>query len=221
MYSWGLRTALVNAIAGRIREEFAGMGKTEEGFMSKIALSDFLNYVEVDRGFIYDYSPDERLEFYLESLADRKPTTIATMLEEWFVLWISKWRQRVKLTMKSEVGEEELMKKIEEKTRAYMGLPLIAEAKLFALGSLVKSGEVCFTNLLSDSVLKGTLYYIASRSNSLDEVVKVLEKNPVLLISEIVKRVRSMSRFKGPLVTLKLEQALFSEEGARFMGFKS
>lgn len=221
MYSWGLRTALANAIAGRIREEFAGMGKAEEGFMSKIALSDFLNYVEVDRGFIYDYSPDERLEFYLESLADRKPTTIATMLEEWFVLWISKWRQRVKLTMKSEVGEEELVRKIEEKTRAYMGLPLIAEARLFVLGSLVKSGEVCFTNLLSDSVLKGTLYYIASRSNSVDEVVKVLEKNPALLISEIVKRVRSMSRFKGPLVTLKLEQALFSEEGARFMGFRT
>lgn len=221
MYSWGLRAALANAIAQRIREEFAGMGKAEEGFMSRIALSDFLNYLEVDRGFIYDYSPDERLEFYLESLAERRPATLAAMLEEWFVLWVSKWRQRVKLTTKSEAGEEELMRRVEEKTRAYMGLPLVAEARLFALGSLVKSGEVCFTNLLSESVLKGALYHIALHAGSADEVVRTLEKNPALLISEIVKRVKSMARFRGPLVTLKLEQALFSEEGARFMGLST
>ena len=221
MYSWGLRVALSNALQRRIREEFGSMSRAEEGFMTRVSISDFLNYLKVDRGFIYDYSPEERLNFYLETLAERRPATLASMLDEWFALWAAKWRQRVKLTMKGVKREEEVVRRINERTRPLMELPVAAQAKLFALGSLVRSGEVCFTDLLSESAVKGALYYMVSRASGPEVVAKVIGRNPTLLLSEVIKRVKAMARFKGPLVTLKLEQALFSEEGARFLGFRA
>jgi hypothetical protein len=212
MLSRGAAAALREILARKVALEFGGMSKSEESFMVGVSARDFLNYVKVERGFLYDdYAPDERAEAYVENLMEAKPLVLASMLDEWFMLWAVKWRQRVKLAAKGDV-DEEYARRVEQAARPFADTPLYAEAKRFALGSLVKSGEVCFTDLLSDIVVKSTLYFMVSRASG-DEVRWALERNPVLLLSEITKRVRSMAKFKGPLVALKLERVVFEDKG--------
>lgn len=197
-------------LARKVALEFGRMSRSEESFIVGVSARDFLNFVKVDKGFLYDeYAPEERAEAYVENLMEVKPLALASMLDEWFMLWAVKWRQRVKLAAKSDTDEEQA-KRIEQAVKPFTGTPLYAEAKRFALGSLVKSGEICFTDLLSDIVVKGAIYYLASRAGS-DEAQKMLERNPLILLDEITKRVKSMAKFKGPLVALKLERVVFED----------
>ncbi len=212
MLSRGAAAALRGVLARKIAAEFGGMSKSEESFMVGVSVRDFINFVKVDRGFLYDeYAPDERAEAHIESLMEMKPAALASMLDEWFTLWALKWRQRVKLAAKGDY-DEEYAKRLEQAVKPFVDLPLYAEAKRFALGSLIKSGEVCFTDLLSDVVVKNSIYSMVSRGSS-EEVRRVLERNPLLLINEVTNRVKAMARFKGPLVALKLERVVFEDGG--------
>ncbi|RLE86520.1 MAG: hypothetical protein DRJ96_00630 [Thermoprotei archaeon] len=218
MLSRGLRAALATMLSRRLINEFGNLNRAERSFMLRVSTEDFFNYVKVEQGFIYDYSPDERASFYLEVLSEREPLKLAHLLDDWFSVWALKWRQRVRLAM-GDREDESLVEKIRRRTAALQGLPIIGEAKRFALGSLIRSGEVCFTNLLSDSVVRGALYHMLNRASSPEEVKRALERNPALLLDEVIKRVRSLVKYKGPLVTLKLEIALFSDEGLMSLGF--
>lgn len=218
MLSRGLRAALVTMLSRKLVSEFGDLNRAEKKFMVRVSTEDFLNYVKVEQGFIYDYSPDERASFYLEVLSEREPLKLSYLLDEWFSVWALKWRQRVRLAM-GEVEDGALIEKMRRRTAALVGLPMVGEARRFALGSLIRNGEVCFTNLLSDSVVRGVLYHMLSRANSSEEVKKALERNPTLLLDEIIKRVRSIVKYKGPLVTLRLEMALLGDEGLMSLGF--
>lgn len=210
----GFSNVAVRAVLARkISREFGEMSSTEVKFMTDVCTRDFINFVGVEKGFLYDLAPDERVALYFEELVEYKPTVFASMIEEWFGLWTVKWRQRVKLGERSDI-DEKLLRMVEERARPFMDLPVVREARLFALGSLIKSGEVCFTVLLSSTVVRDSLYCIASRASSPNEVRGAIERNPALLLNEIVKRVRAMAKFRGPLVTLKLERIAFNEGGA-------
>lgn len=212
MLSAATMAALRRILARKVEMEFGRMSVGEESFMVGVSARDFINFVKVEKGFLYDeYMPDERAEAYIESVMETKPLALTAMLDEWFMLWAMKWRQRVKLAAKGEVDEEQA-KRVEQATSPFLNSPLYAEAKRFALGSLIKSGEVCFTDLLSDMVVKSTLFSMVSRANS-EEVRRSLERNPTLLLNEIVRRVKAMASFRGPLVMLRLERVVLEDRG--------
>lgn len=198
-------------IAKKIAQEFGGMSEPEESFMTSVCGRDFLNYLKVEKGFLYDGSPDEAAIKYVEYLMEERPILYVALVDEWFPIWAMKWRQRVKLAGDKDF-DEKLMQRIEQNTRPFTTLPLFEEAKRFALGSLVKNGELCFTDTLSDTIVKNILYVMVARSNGADEVIKALERNPLLLLSEVIKRVKALARFRGPLIAVRFENVIFNNE---------
>ncbi|MCS7104409.1 MAG: hypothetical protein NZ954_02430 [Thermofilaceae archaeon] len=211
MYS-EVSTALRTLLSKKISWEFGRVSRAEESFMTSVSARDFLNYVKVEQGFLYDnQAPEERAIYYIEDLIERKPFLLSSILDDWFTVWAMKWKQRVKLASDKDV-DEELVKRIEQETKLFIGLPVFEEAKRFALGSLVKNGEVCFTDTLSEVVVKNTLFSMVVRAGSSEDVRKTLDRNPIFLLNEISKRVKMLSKFKGPLVALKFERVIFSEE---------
>lgn len=215
----GARATLAAILGRKLLSEFGSLNMAERNLMLKVSVEDFLNYIKVDRGFIHEYSPNERAEFYIEVLSDRAPLTLMRVIDDWFDVWAFKWRQRVRLVMDEE-EDSSINVRVREKTDPLVReLRVVREARRFALGSLIRSGEVCFTNLLAESVVRGVLYYMLQRASSSREVREALERNPTLLLDEIIRRVKSMSKYKGPLVTLRVEAAMFSEEGFMPLGF--
>ncbi|MEM0023051.1 MAG: hypothetical protein QW407_04970 [Thermofilaceae archaeon] len=210
MYNRSL-AAFKATFAKKIAQEFGKMSDPEESFMTSVCSRDFLNYVKVEKDFLYDDSPDEAAMRYVEYLMEERPIVYVSLVDEWFPIWAMKWRQRVKLADDKDF-DEKLMQKIEQGTRPFFNLPLFEEAKRFALGSLVKSGEVCFTDTLSETIVKNILFMMVSRSNGADEVIKALERNPILLLNEVTRRVKALARFKGPLIAVRFENVIFNNE---------
>jgi len=209
MVAWGV-AAYRAVFARRIAQEFGGVSKAEESFMADVCSRDFLNYVKVEKGFLYDeHSPDERALYYIGYLMEERPVEFVALLEEWFPVWALKWRQRVKLAAKSDF-DEKLQQRIEQSIRPFLNTQVFEEAKRFTLGSLIKSGEVCFTDTLSETVVKNVLYTFVSRSSGAEEVKRTLERNPALLLDEIVRRVKALSKFKGPLIAVRFERVIGS-----------
>lgn len=208
---WSL-AAFKATFSRKLAQEFGGLSKAEESFMVNVCSRDFLNYVKVERGFLYDdQAPDERALRYLEYLMEEKPITYVAMVDEWFPVWALKWRQRVKLASEREF-DEKLVQRIERETQPLVKHPIFEEARRFALGSLIKSGEICFTDTLSEMLIKNILFTMLTRSGNAEEIKNVLERNPILLFNEITSRVRALARFKGPLIAVRFERVIFGNE---------
>ncbi len=205
-------SALTSTLARRMEQEFGRLSEAERTFMTRICARDLLNYVKVEKGFLYgEQPPDEAALRYLEFLMEERPTAYVLLVDEWFPVWALKWRQRVKLASEREF-DEKLVERIERAAQPFVNLPLYEEARKFALGSLIKSGEVCFTDSLSEMVVKNILYSMVMRASGAEEVRGALERNPLLLLNEITKRVRALARFGGPLVALRFEKIIFGGE---------
>lgn len=200
--------ALRATLARKIAQEFGGMSELEESFMTGVCGRDFINYIKVERDLLYDEQfSDDRALHYIEYLMEERPIAFAATVDEWFSLWALKWRQRVKLATKNDF-DEELLRKIESEIQPFTSLRSFEEAKRFALGSLVKSREVCFTDTLSEITVKGVLYAMVTRSGGAEEVKRALERNPIILLNEITKRVKALSSFKGPVIAVRLERVI-------------
>jgi len=212
-------SVLREVFSRRLAEEFGNLSKSELELMLRVSSRDFLNYIKVKQGYLYEEEADDRAQAYIENLVDEAPLVFLKMIDEWFDVWAMKWRQRVKLVMGPEEEDEKRGLEVKSKTDPFFKqLPSLDEAVRFALGSLILNGETCFTDLLSESTVRNALFYMVTRASSPEDVVRVLEKNPALLLDEIVKRVKNMSRYKGPLVTLRVEVGLLQSDSGYGLG---
>ena len=200
-----------NLVNRYLRKKFEGLSKVELDFMSEVARADFLNYVMTQEDFLYEDNAErlalDAIIYYIEE----EPFRIDALLSEWLDVWSWKWKQRVKLVLK----EDPNLAKAEEMFNQRLG-PVIPKVKnyewfrKFAIGSLINIKEVCFTNLLSDSIVKGVLFKIA-KSLPPEKTVQVIEKNPLFVLGEIVNRVKELKTFKGNLVVVRLNSSFFKD----------
>lgn len=209
-----LYTSLINRY---IQKKFDDLSKSELEFMSEVARADFINFVMVEEGFLYEEDGEQlaydAILYYLEE----EPLRADALLSEWIDVWSWKWKQRVKLVLKDDPSIE----KTEELLNKKLG-PVIPRIKnygwfrRFTIGSLISVNEVCFTNLLSDSIVKGAIFKVA-KSLPPDKAVNIIEKNPMFVVEEIINRVKELKTFKGNLVIVRLNPQFFEERRERLV----
>ncbi|RLE61461.1 MAG: hypothetical protein DRJ35_00535 [Thermoprotei archaeon] len=211
-------TALyTNLINRNIQKKFDNLSKTELEFMSEVARADFINFVMVEEGFLYEENGEELAFDAIIYYIEEEPLRIDALLSEWIDVWSWKWKQRVKLVLQDDPS----MVKAEQLLNQKLS-PVIPRIKnynwfrRFTLGSLINVNEVCFTNLLSDSIVKGALFKVA-KTLPPDKVVEIIEKNPMFVIEEIVSRVKELKAFKGNLVVVRLNPKFFEERRERLV----
>lgn len=205
-------STLKSIISHYLSKIFPDISQQEADFMSDVAVEDFINYVSVQNNFLYDNDFSIKTLNYITFLAKEDPFKMDKILSEWLEVWILKWKQRVKLVMSDDPESTKSIKTLEDKVSPLvnnLGEDLVYFKK-FAIGSLVMQGEVCFTNLMADMVVKEVLFKVASSQNT-DEALKFVRANPLFIINELVKRVKEVSRFKGNLVVVRINPAFFQE----------
>lgn len=179
----------------------------EAKFMANIAMIDYYNYYKISHE-LYGLSHDVISAMIEESLRDYSLIT-SKEISDWMDVWIWKWRQRVKLVMDDKEFSEAT--KIDKKlVKLYLEIPYREELKELIIGSLVRSEEVCFTELLAENILKASIVEV-SKGFSPKTVIKALRENPILILDIALRKVKKLKHFKGHLILVKVENRLFDE----------
>ncbi len=194
-----------------LAKKIEGLSTPENHTMSEIAVKDFLNYYKTTRNLLGIPGSTENAKYMLEDELEEHPVEMIKEIEEWLDNWLIKWRQRVKLTL-SPIKEEKDIQKMEMQIAPVMSrLTFIEELRDIVIGSLVKSGEICFTDLLADNIIKAALMSVAQYYTDKNKMIQILEKNPHIILEAVLKKVKSIKNFKGPLVTIRIEKRLFRD----------
>lgn len=214
-YSYAARNNVLTVVLSRIlSKKFMIVNRSEREIMSAVASEDFINYYSVLLG-IEEFEDAEELAYkYIENMFERSPTEIIAEIDKWIDVWMWKWKQRVKLAMKNE--ENKSVSKVDiAVNNILLRIKGLKEIKRFAIGSLIRNNEVCFTNLLADNIVKSIIYKFALHIRDEKKVSEILNRNKHIFVNEIVSRVKSLKKFKGQLVIINVSGYVFNEGNNR------
>jgi len=171
--------------------------------MYKIAVEDFINFCAVKWKLSIE---DVRYKFELE--LEDKGLELKEEVDAWVNLWLITWKKRVKLVFTDEEYNrytktiQQLIRK-DKTQRKYRNVSFqrIKQFKWATIECLVHNGELCFTNVLAEEIIKQRLSVYEKSLND--------AKGKLDALYFIMRRVRSLSRISGPLIFLKVNKLLF------------
>jgi len=193
-----------------LEEKLRDISKAEKSIMTSIAVEDYKNYLKVELDLLGVEDADYYIYQELKSRLER-PEFFKKELEEWLEAWLLKWRQRVKVVFKDE-QEFKMKKKIDAETLdLWANLEIRKELQDLVIGSLIRSGEYCLTNTIAESIIRGELFKYYKYVGDKRKLSELIEKNPVMLLRDVLRMVKIVSKNKGYLVSIKLDDKIFSE----------
>jgi len=190
------------SLASLLQRKLGELSNPELRMMLDVSSADYLNYVKVRRGLIGLPDSTETAIFLVEEAFEDNPVEAVKDLSEWLDLWIVKWRQRVRLVLTPSRSGAEAQRIEGLASSVYARLPFISELKDLTVGSLIEVGEVCFTNFLAESMIKNSLAKMLRDAGNERRLLNVLKDNPFLLLDEVLRQVKKLRHYKGPLVTV-------------------
>jgi len=184
------------------------ISELESKLMANVALRDFKNYLKVTEGFLGDVDSDYKVQVLICDYLEKSPATLRGVLEEWLDYWTVKWKQRVKLAWR----DEELksgQKTFTTTESVWRKIPRRRELKELIIGSLISHKEICFTDIVSESLIRSVLYKYMTSLRDNEKVLSFVERNPVTLLNDVLAHVEKLVRTRGPLVVLRVNKKLF------------
>lgn len=177
-------------------------GELEGEWLVHVALQDLENYVK----------------------SQPRPTNASweAYLEYWIERWVDKWRERVKLA----IGLEDLKifeayeRLVKETKLLWSKFPNLREALELVVDALVSVSEICFTNLMAESLLRKELYECRRRCKSDGEVLRKIEENPleiVKIVKSAIRAAKNLKESKGHLILLKVDERVLKTSTGRIV----
>ncbi len=171
----------------------------------QVACQDFTNYLKFQWNLIGKEASQCELVEKLELLFKEDASELDAFLTVWSGIWFKKWKERVKLLIgdqnaskwskmtKSVSNAEPLWRKIENKQ----------DLQEIVVATLIKNGEICGTEILSENLLKMEL---AEKRNQLmndrDRIFTV--------VNNTLRKAREMAQSKGPLIFVKIDKGYYN-----------
>ena len=173
----------------------------------QVACQDFTNYLKFHWNLIGKEANQCELVEKLENFFRENPDELEEFLTMWVGMWLKKWKERVKLLIgeqnankwskvsKTLTSAEPFWKKIERKQ----------ELTEVIVATLLKNGEICGTEILSENLLKMELG---------EKCVQYLgDKEQVFtIVNNALRKAREMALSKGPLIFVKIDKGYYSPE---------
>jgi len=151
-------------------------------------------------------SADYELIKKLYSFHQEEPKELEEFVDAWTGIWIKKWSERVKLLIGQQEEEnsnwQKVSKKICDAEPLWKTLPNRREVEDVVVESLIRNGEICGTNILSENLIKMEL-------GSTEKIDVKKDEDALNLISGTLRRARNLSRSKGPLIFVRLDKKFF------------
>jgi len=171
----------------------------------QVACQDFTNYLKFHWNLIGKESNQYEMVEKIENLYKQDACELDAFLTIWAGIWFKKWKERVKLLIgnqnankwskmsKTLQDAEPLWRKIEHKQE----LLEVVEA------TLIKNGEICGTEILSENLIKVELGERNLKDISDQELA-------VTTLNNALRRAREMAQSKGPLIFVKVDKGYYN-----------
>jgi hypothetical protein len=170
----------------------------------QVACQDFTNFLKFHWNLIGKEASQCELVEKLEKLFKENPTELEEFLTVWVGIWLRKWKERVKLLIgrqnankwnkvsKTLSKAEPLWKKVERKQ----------ELQEVVVATLIKNGEICGTEILSENLLKMALG--EKRVRHLKDKERIFA-----VVNNSLRKAREMAQSRGPLIFVKIDKGYY------------
>jgi hypothetical protein len=177
---------------------------TSDRKVLQVACQDFTNYLKYHWSLIGKEANQCELVEKLEGLFKENPAELEEFLAVWIGIWFKKWKERVKLLIgnqnaskwakvsKTLSNAEPYWKKIEHKQ----------EMQEIVAATLIKNGEICGTEILSENLLKMELG---------EKHMQILgdDERTFSVVNNALRKARDMAQSKGPLIFVKIDKGYY------------
>ena len=168
-----------------------------------IAYQDFMNYLKFHWGLSEQNAAELRVREKILSYSNEKPCELEEFVNIWTGIWIKKWGGRVKLI----IGSQDLQRCKRADKLLINGAPLWRrlkdrhKIKDLIVEALIKHGEICGTSILAEDMIKIELGSCKEKQANINE-----QENLLGVVNKVLKKVRQISRSKGPLIFIRLNK---------------
>jgi hypothetical protein len=171
----------------------------------QVACQDFTNFLKFHWNLIGKEASQCEVVERLENIFKEDSSELDAFLTVWIGIWFKKWKERVKVLIgdqnasrwnkisKNLVNAEPLWKRIEHKQ----------ELQEMIISTLLKNGEICGTEILSENLLKMELG--EKRVQDLKEQEQIC-----VVVNEALRKAREMSQSRGPLIFVKVDKGYYN-----------
>lgn len=171
----------------------------------QVACQDFTNFLKYHWNLIGREASQCDLVEKLEKLYKEDPGELDEFLSVWVSVWLKKWKQRVKLLIGSQNSSKwsKASKNIRDADPIWKKIERKKEMQEIVVSTLIKNGEICGTEILSENLLKMALG--EKRIQSLEEKQRLFTA-----VNNTLRKARDMAQSKGPLIFVKIDKGYYS-----------
>jgi hypothetical protein len=171
----------------------------------QVACQDFTNYLKFHWNLIGKESNQCEIVDKLEQLYKENPAELEEFLAVWANTWFKKWKERVKLLIGVQNNNKwsKVSKVLSTAEPLWKKLECKHELQEMVVGTLLKNGEICGTDILSENLLKMEL---GER-----DVQDIEDKEQILkVVNSALRKARDMAQSRGPLIYVKIDKGYYS-----------
>jgi hypothetical protein len=170
----------------------------------QVACEDFTNYAKFHWELMGKETCQLELADKLEQIFKEDHVEFEEFVNVWIGVWFKKWKERVKLL----IGEgnaskwSKVTKTINNAEPLWRTLEGKQEIRELIVTTLIKNGEICGTEILSENLMKMELG--EKRVQYLSDKERVL-----IAVNNALRKGRDMAQSKGPLIFVKIDKGYY------------
>ena len=170
----------------------------------QVACEDFTNYLKFHWELMGKEASQCELVDRLEKFFKENHAELEEYLTVWISVWFKKWKERVKLLIGDQNAQKwtRVTKTLNNAEPLWRKLESKQEMRELIVATLIKNGEICGTEILSENLLKMELG--EKRLQYLSEKERVF-----CAVNNALRRGRDMAQSKGPLIFVKIDKGYY------------
>jgi hypothetical protein len=170
----------------------------------QVACEDFTNFAKFHWGLMGRETSQLELTDKLEQIFREDRDELEEFVNVWIGIWFKKWKERVKLLIGEDSASKwnKVTKTLNNAEPLWRKLEGKQEIRELIATTLIKNGEICGTEILSENLLKLELG---------EKRVRCLSERELLLIAvnNALKKGRNMALSRGPLIFVKIDKGYY------------
>ncbi len=170
----------------------------------QVACQDFTNFLKFHWNLIGREASQCDLVEKLEKLYKENSEELDEFMKVWVGMWLKKWKQRVKLLIGSQNSSKwnKASKNMRDVNPIWKKIERKKEMQEIVVSTLLKNGEICGTEILSENLLKMALG---------EKSIQSLEDKERLLtvVNNTLRKARDMAQSRGPLIFVKIDKGYY------------
>jgi hypothetical protein len=170
----------------------------------QVACEDFTNYAKFHWGLMGRETSQLELTDKLEQIFREDRDELEEFVNVWIGIWFKKWKERVKLLIGEDNASKwsKVTKTLNNAEPLWRKLEGKQEIRELIATTLIKNGEICGTEILSENLLK--LELGEKRVQCLSEKERVL-----IAVNNALQKGRNMALSRGPLIFVKIDKGYY------------